>query len=314
MPPRFAQLFRVGTSISGFVPVGGNSARLMADSDAAIAAMVADIDAAEHSVHLLFYIWLPDGNGVKVAEALKRAVARGVTCRAMADALGSRLMINSVHWQAMTDAGVRLARALPISLSPVQPLRGRIDMRNHRKIVVIDNRITYCGSQNCADPEFRIKAKYAPWVDILLRFEGPIVRQQQQLFAGDWMAHVDEDISDLLRAPLPPAPGGLPGAGDRHRAHRALFGDAGDVRGADVHRPARADHLDPLLRARTSRCRPRSAPAPGAGWRRRVIFPARNSRRAGSCSAASRSYYGELLDSGVRRSSTTSAGSCTPRP
>ncbi len=79
-------------------------------------------------------------------------------------------------------------------------------MRNHRKIVVIDNRVTYCGSQNCSDPEFRIKAKYAPWVDILLRLEGPVVRQQQQLFAGDWMAHTNEDISALLRAPLPPAP------------------------------------------------------------------------------------------------------------
>ena len=210
MPPRFAQLFRVGTSISGFLPVAGNSARLLENSDAGIDAIVADIDAAESTVHLLFYIWLPDNNGVKVVEALQRAAARGVTCRAMADGLGSRLMIKSPHWQAMEAAGVKLARALPIGFSPVQPLRGRIDMRNHRKIVVIDNRVTYCGSQNCADPEFRIKAKYAPWVDILLRFEGPIVRQQQQLFAGDWMAHKNEDISELIRAPLPPTTGGFP--------------------------------------------------------------------------------------------------------
>ena len=114
-------------------------------------------------------------------------------------------MIKSPHWQAMQDAGVKVARALPITLSPVQPLRGRIDMRNHRKIVVIDNRITYCGSQNCADPEFRIKAKYAPWVDAMVRFEGPVARQNQYLFAGDWMAQVDEDLGDLLRRPLPPA-------------------------------------------------------------------------------------------------------------
>ena len=49
---------------------------------------------------------------------------------------------------------------------------------------MIDGRITYCGSQNCADPEFLIKAKYAPWVDAVLRLEGPIARQNQHLFAG----------------------------------------------------------------------------------------------------------------------------------
>ena len=76
---RHRHLFQLGHSISGFEPVGGNTARLLADSNAAIEAMVADIDAATDHVHLLFYIWLPDNNGCKVVEALKRAAARGVT-------------------------------------------------------------------------------------------------------------------------------------------------------------------------------------------------------------------------------------------
>ena len=88
----------------------------------------------------------------------------------------------------MQAAGVQVATALPIGNLLLRPLRGRIDLRNHRKILVIDNRITYCGSQNCADPEFRIKAKFAPWVDAMMRFEGPIARQNQYLFASDWMA------------------------------------------------------------------------------------------------------------------------------
>ena len=74
-------------------PVGGNTAQLLPDSNAAIDAMVSDIDAAQQHVHLLFYIWLPDRNGCKVVDALKRAAGRGVTCRAMADDLGSRTMI-----------------------------------------------------------------------------------------------------------------------------------------------------------------------------------------------------------------------------
>ncbi len=208
---RHDNLFRLGQSISGFHPVGGNTAWLMPDSNATIDALVADIDAAEKHVHLLFYIWLPDNNGCKVIEALKRAAARGVACRAMADDLGSRSLIRSDHWQAMRQAGVRVANGLPIGYPLLRLFVGRIDLRNHRKIVVIDDRITYCGSQNCADPEFLVKAKYAPWVDAVMRFEGPIARQNQILFASDWTSGVGEDLGDILRAPLPaPVSEGFP--------------------------------------------------------------------------------------------------------
>ena len=201
IPPDYRHLFAVGRSINGFVPVGGNRARLLADSNATIDALVDDIDAATEHVHLIFYIWLADRNGIKVVEALQRAAQRGVACRAMADGLGSRTMIASTHWSALRDAGVAVATALPIGNPLLRALRGRIDLRNHRKIVVIDNRITYCGSQNCADREFRVKAKYAPWVDAVIRFVGPIARQNQHLFASDWMAAVDEDLTPMLRLP-----------------------------------------------------------------------------------------------------------------
>ena len=118
--------------------------------------MVADIDAAARPrPPAASTSGCADSNGLKVVEALKRAAARGVTCRAMADDLGSRAMIRSEHWQAMAD-GRRPARAARCRSASrcSRPLKGRIDMRNHRKIVVIDNRITYCGSQNCADAAF----------------------------------------------------------------------------------------------------------------------------------------------------------------
>ena len=79
-PRRYSHLFLLGKTVNGFDPVDGNQARLMQDSNAAIEAMVADIDAAKEHVHLLFYIWLPDTNGCKVVEALVRAAARGVDC------------------------------------------------------------------------------------------------------------------------------------------------------------------------------------------------------------------------------------------
>ena len=84
-----------------------------------------------------------------------------------------------------------LAAALPIGNPFVRMWKGRVDLRNHRKILVVDGRLTYCGSQNCADPEFLVKAIYAPWVDAMMRFEGPIARQNQYLFAVDWLAHTN---------------------------------------------------------------------------------------------------------------------------
>jgi cardiolipin synthase len=199
---KYRPLFRIAHSVNGYEPIGGNRARLLANSNDSIDAMVEDIEKATRHVHVNFYIWLPDNNGLKVADALQRAAKRGVACRAMADGLGSRTMISSPMWNAMRDAGVKTAVALPIGEAPWSPLLTRVDLRNHRKIVVIDNTITYCGSQNCADPEFRIKPRYAPWVDLMVRFEGPIARQNQLLFAADWMAHVDEDLRSVVLEPL----------------------------------------------------------------------------------------------------------------
>jgi|SRR5210317_74624 cardiolipin synthase len=149
VPEKYAHLFSVGYSISGFRPLAGNSAALMEDSNAAIARMVEDIDAATTQVNVLFYIWLTDNNGNRIGAALKRAAARGVSCHAMVDGLGSRALLKSPLWRELEEAGVDTATALSLGNRLLRPLAGRIDLRNHRKIVVIDGRISYCGSQNC---------------------------------------------------------------------------------------------------------------------------------------------------------------------
>jgi cardiolipin synthase len=298
VPDAYRHLFDLGHSISGFHPVGGNSARLLPDSNATIDAMVADIDAAQDHVHVLFYIWLPDNNGRKVIEALKRAAARGVVCRAMADDLGSRAMIRSAHWKAMRDAGVRVAAGLPIGNPLLRPFKGRVDLRNHRKIVVIDGRVTYCGSQNCADPEFRVKAKYAPWVDAVVRFEGPIARQNQVLFATDWMTYVDEDLDELLRRPLSMSvSGGVPaqviGTGPtvRYSAMPETFEAL--MFAARRELVISTPYYVPNESLQTALCT-----TAFRGVDTTIIFPARNDSWV--VGAASRSYYADLLASGVK--------------
>ena len=290
-------LFDVGRSISGYGPLGGNQGTLMDNTNLAIDRMVEDIDAATGHVHILFYIWLPDRNGTKVAEAVMRAAARGVTCRVMVDDLGSRRLIRSDLWARMGQAGAKLGRTLQIGNPLLRVITGRIDLRNHRKITVIDNRITYCGSQNCADPEFLVKAKYAPWVDVMIRFTGPVVRQNQHLFATDWMTESAEDIGHLLTEPLPvPEPGfaaqviasgptAYPAAAPEmftslmFNARRELI----------VTTPyfVPVDSLQAALRAAANR-----------GVDTTVIFPAHND--AFAVKAASQSYYEDLLRAGVR--------------
>lgn len=295
---RAADLFQVGQSISGFAPVGGNSARLMADAEDTITSLIADIDAAQGHVHLLTYIWLPDDSGTRVAAALMRAAKRGVTCRAMADDFGSRAMIRHPIWVQMRDAGVGLARGLPIGNMIFRALIGRIDLRNHRKIVVIDNDITYIGSQNCADAAFLPKKKYAPWVDAEMRITGPVTRQNQVLFAGDWLAErPDDDLGSLLlAAPLPPSDG-FPaqviaqGPMDRPSAVPEMFASViyAARRELVITTPyyVPIDSLQSALRAAANR-----------GVDVTLILPARNDDFA--VAAASRSYYADLIGAGVK--------------
>jgi cardiolipin synthase len=191
--------FALARTINCLDPTCGNSAHLAADSNVAIDEIVADIDAARRHVHICTYIWLTDNNGLKVKDACVRAAQRGVEVRILADALGSQLLIRSPHWREMSDKGCQVRAALPVGNPLWTLIRGRVDLRNHRKVMVVDNRIAWCGSQNVADPEFRIKPRYAPWVDVMTRWQGPAAQHNQYLFASDWIAEGGDDISSLLQ-------------------------------------------------------------------------------------------------------------------
>lgn len=296
VPREYQHLFDTGKSINNFDVAGGNRGQLMQDSNRTIDSMIEDIDGATDHVHLMFYIWLTDNNGIKMIEALKRAATRGVKCRAMTDSMGSRNLLRSKYWQEMRQAGVDVAIALPIKYPIIQILFNRIDLRNHRKVLVIDNKITYCGSQNCADPEFLVKKKYAPWVDAMIRFEGPVVRQNQFLFASDWLATKDDNLNEILSAPLKAEPTGFPaqviGTGPTFRfsAMPEMFESL--FFAARKELVISTPYFVPDSALQHALC--------AAAWRgvkTKVIFPARNDSRI--VGPASRSYYEELLEAGV---------------
>ncbi len=163
--------------------------------------------------------------------------------------------------------------------------------------MVIDDRITYCGSQNCADPEFLVKAKFAPWVDAVMRFEGPIARQNQFLFASDWMTYVDENLDALLRGPLP--------SGTSGGVHAQVIGTGPTVRFSAM--PEIFETLLFTARRKVVITTPYFVPDDALqnalcttayrGIDITIVFPARND--SWIVGAASRSYYADLLTAGV---------------
>jgi cardiolipin synthase len=166
--------------ISRMPVVSGNCGQLIADAGQMVDRLVADIDAATSQVHLLYYIVADDATGRRVTAALAAAAQRGVRCRLLADAFASRgIFHHDGLAERLRRQGVEVAAALPSS-----PLRRR-DLRNHRKLAVIDDRIAFVGSQNLIDPDYGGRHG-APWYDLTGRITGPVVRQFAIVFAEDW--------------------------------------------------------------------------------------------------------------------------------
>ena len=289
--------FALARTVNKLDPTCNNAARLAADSNAAVDEMVADIDVARETAHGCFYIWLADNNGLKLKDAFMRAAGRGVQVRLLADALGSRELIRSAHWREMCEAGCDARVALPVGNLLWTVTRGRVDLRNHRKLMVVDNKVAWCGSQNCADPEFRIKPRYAPWVDIMSRWEGPVAQHCQYLFVSDWTAEGGDDIRRLLAADEAPPAAGSVVAQVLGTGPTAEF-DAMPACFAELIHSAREELVvttpyfvpdEQLLFALTSAGR--------RGIRTRMLFPKRNDNWI--VAAASRSYYKDLIIAGV---------------
>ncbi|TCU48647.1 cardiolipin synthetase 2 [Curtobacterium sp. PhB25] len=174
--------------------VGGNSAELYPDSEESIAEMTRAIDQSRRFVHVEFYIATLDDTTRPFFDALARAQARGVTVRFLLDHWASRGYPGYKDTLAFMDrAGIEWHLMLP--LLPLQGKFQRPDLRNHRKIMVIDGSVAFTGSQNLIDPSYDIKShieKGMVYKDLFARFEGPVVAGLNALFVTDWYSETDE--------------------------------------------------------------------------------------------------------------------------
>jgi cardiolipin synthase len=201
LPPERTALVTLATRLGDFHPFGGNRVELLDHYDGVIDRLVADIDSARRHVHLLYFIYGDDATGRRVAEALTRAARRGVACRVLMDAVGSRHALARLA-PRMRAEGVEVNALLPVG--PFRRNAARFDLRNHRKIAVIDGEVAYAGSQNIVDAEF---VPGFPNQELMARFAGPAVVQLQAVLLADRYFETAQRLRDEDLFSPPPSVG-----------------------------------------------------------------------------------------------------------
>jgi cardiolipin synthase len=178
-------LQRQSETVFGFPALQGNRGQLLTDYTSIFRSIIDDINQCRSTCHLEFYIWFPGGLADELADAVINAAHRGVVCRVLVDALGSKAFLRGDAPTRLRDAGVRMGVSLPVGI--FSTLFSRADLRNHRKIAVIDGKVGYTGSQNLVDPRyFKQDEGVGQWIDAMLRVEGPAVETLGGIFLQDW--------------------------------------------------------------------------------------------------------------------------------
>jgi cardiolipin synthase len=165
----------------------GNQVELLQNGDQFFPRLLHDIAAAKQSVHIESYIWWKGAICEQIANALAQKAREGVEVRLLVDASGGHKMDDKLD-RLMTDAGVRLARFHPVRLSNI----GKLNNRDHRKMMIIDGRIGYIGGYGFAEEWTGHGQDKDHWRDTGLRVGGPIVNRLQSAFSENWIEETGE--------------------------------------------------------------------------------------------------------------------------
>jgi len=201
LPAEMGPVAQISRRVAPLPELGGNAVTLIGASDQWLRQLIVDIEAASSSVHMAFYIARADDYTEPVFQALERAAARGVEVRLLVDDVGSADFMRGLR-RRVSDTGIQLVAAMP--RSRLWRRSSRFDLRNHRKLVIIDGRVGYTGSQNLISPDFREGLVYE---DLMVRLVGPVVLELQLVFVGDWFVEQEEFLAGELYFPAPEAHG-----------------------------------------------------------------------------------------------------------
>lgn len=171
----------------------GNKLSLLSATDEILIELTQRINRAQKHCYFLFYICYQGGLVDPLLVSLIQAASRGVKCKLLLDSVGSHHFFKSDMPAILRKAGVEVVEALPVGT--LRLLLQRQDLRMHRKLVCIDDDVAYTGSMNLVDPAYFNKEQgLGPWVDIMLRCEGPIVQLMQGLFIWDWYLETTQNV------------------------------------------------------------------------------------------------------------------------
>ena len=195
-------LFRVGAHLTHSRPTSANRALPLFGGKETYDALGEAIDAARHHVHAEYYLIRNDATGDWFKERLVAAAKRGVEVRLLCDGYGC-FAVSASYFRALKKAGVQVATFLPMRSLLLQP----VNLRNHRKIVVVDGAVAFTGGLNIGD-EYRGEMKgVGEWRDIHMRIEGGAARDLQRVFYQDWFFATGEALEAPAYFPPPSAPG-----------------------------------------------------------------------------------------------------------
>ncbi|SCZ52859.1 phospholipase D-like domain-containing protein [Thiohalomonas denitrificans] len=188
-------LDRLGHAVTGHPRRAGNGVEALFDGESAFPAMLADIEGARQRILLSTYIFDADEAGTAFIDALSSAVARGVDVRVMIDGIGELYSLPRRAVPRLRAVGVRAERFLPPRLWPP---RFRINLRNHRKLLIVDDRIAFTGGMNISERHCSAGPRRGRVHDIQFRLKGPVVRDLTEAFAEDWRVVTGEVITPAI--------------------------------------------------------------------------------------------------------------------
>jgi len=280
----------------GIAPSSAHRVELLASGGATLEALLREVAQARRHIHLEYYIFDPDRTGTRLLQALTERARAGVQVRLLVDAIGSAKLLSRrgrALLDELRDAGGELAVFHPRRLDRLRPL---VNLRTHRKIVVVDGHAGFVGGINLTDDENEQVRPHDAYRDTHLLIRGGAVRWLQYVFLKDW--HYAEGRPPGHDAHLLPdqPPGSLP-------IQIVASGPDTDMEG--MHR-AMIDALN-LARQRIWLATPYFVPTEAAlmaltnaalrGVQVKLMVPERSDSRI--VSAAARSYYAELQAAGV---------------
>lgn len=199
-PEWFRALVRLNRNLGALPLAGDNGARLISDYQTSLDEMADAIRQAEKYVHVEFYILQADAATDNFFRALEEVAERGVAVRVLLDHWANRSKPKYKDTRRRLDA---MGAAWHVML-PVQPLKGRYqrpDLRNHRKLLVVDGRVAFLGSQNVTDSTYNLPKNLRRglhWVDMMARLDGPVVASVNAVFLSDWYSETDETLTDEI--------------------------------------------------------------------------------------------------------------------